>query len=73
MACRDRMTRIVGQIIREMKEAMDRGDKASNKSLISVLLSLQKEASLPIELTDDIIMALMLVSRARSQFPITGP
>jgi hypothetical protein len=73
MACRDRMTRIIDQIIRETKEAMDRGDKASNESLILVLLRLQKEASLPIELTDDIIMALMLVSRARSQFPITGP
>jgi len=73
MACRDRMTRIIEQIIRETKEAMDRGDKASNESLILVLLRLQKEASLPIELTDDIIMALMLVSRARSQFPITGP
>ncbi|XP_066342472.1 dolabradiene monooxygenase-like [Miscanthus floridulus] len=60
MACRNRMTRIVGQIIREMKEAMDRGDKALNESLISVLLSLQKEASLPIELTDDIVMGLML-------------
>ncbi|CAD6255851.1 unnamed protein product [Miscanthus lutarioriparius] len=60
MACRDRMTRIVGQIIREMKEGMDRGDKASNESLISVLLSLQKEASLPIELTDDIVMGLMI-------------
>ena len=56
-----------------MKEAMDRGDKASNESLISVLLSLQKEASLPIELTDDIVMGLMLVSRTRSQFLITGP
>ena len=73
MACRDRMTRIVGQIIRETKEAMDRADKTSNESFISVLLRLQKEASLPIELTDDIVMALMIVSRARSQFPIAVP
>ena len=66
MACRDEMARILGQIIRETREAMDRGDKASNESLISVLLSLQKEASLPIELTDDIVMALMFVSRSCS-------
>jgi cytochrome P450 len=62
MACRDEMARILGQIIRETREAMDRGDKTSNESIISVLLRLQKEAGLPIELTDDIVMALMFVS-----------
>jgi len=40
MACRNRMTRIVGQIIRETKEAMDRADKTSNESFISVLLKM---------------------------------
>ncbi|XP_066387054.1 dolabradiene monooxygenase-like [Miscanthus floridulus] len=59
MACRDEMARILGQIIRETREAMDRGDKTSNESMISVLLRLQKEGGLPIELTDDIVMALM--------------
>jgi cytochrome P450 len=62
MACRDEMARILGQIIRETREAMDRGDKTSNESIISVLLRLQKEPGLPIELTDDIVMALMFVS-----------
>ncbi|CAD6255840.1 unnamed protein product [Miscanthus lutarioriparius] len=60
MACRDWMAHIIGQIIRETKEAMDRADKTSNESFISVLLRLQKEASLPIELTDHIVMALMI-------------
>ena len=41
---------------------MDRADKTSNESFISVLLRLQKEGGLPIELTDDIVMALMFVS-----------
>jgi cytochrome P450 len=62
MACCDEMARILGQIIRETREAMDRGDKTSNESIISVLLRLQKEPGLPIELTDDIVMALMFVS-----------
>jgi hypothetical protein len=62
MACCDEMARILGQIIRETKEAVDRGDKTSNESIISVLLRLQKEAGLPIELTNDIVMALMFVS-----------
>jgi hypothetical protein len=67
------MAHIIGQIIRETKEAMDRAHKTSNESFISVLFRLQKEASLPIELTDDIVMALMIVSRTRSQFPIAVP
>jgi hypothetical protein len=55
MACCDEMARILGHIIRETREAMDRGDKTSNESIISVLLRLQKEDGLPIELTDDIV------------------
>lgn len=60
IASRDEMARILGQIIRETKEAMDQGgDKTSNESMISVLLRLQKDAGLPIELTDNVVMALM--------------
>jgi cytochrome P450 len=62
MASRDEMARILGQIIRETKEAMDRGDKTSNESMLPVLLSLQKGAGLRLELTDDVVMALMFVS-----------
>ena len=63
IASRDEMARILGQIIRETKEAMDQGgDKTSNESMISVLLRLQKDAGLPIELTDNVVMALMFVS-----------
>ncbi|KAL5663763.1 hypothetical protein ACJX0J_023871, partial [Zea mays] len=59
IASRDEMARILGQIIRETKESMDQGDKTSNESMISVLLRLQKDAGLPIELTDNVVMALM--------------
>jgi cytochrome P450 len=62
IASRDEMARILGQIIRETKESMDQGDKTSNESMISVLLRLQKDAGLPIELTDNVVMALMFVS-----------
>jgi len=56
---RNRITRILEQIIHEQVEAMDRGEKTAHESLIGVLLRLQKEASLPIELTNDTIVALM--------------
>ena len=63
---RNRITRILEQIIHEQVEAMDRGEKTAHESLIGVLLRLQKEASLPIELTNDTIVALMFVSLASS-------
>jgi hypothetical protein len=66
LKCRNRITRILEQIIHEQVEAMDRGEKTVHESLIGVLLRLQKEASLPIELTNDTIVALMFVSHASS-------
>jgi hypothetical protein len=66
LKCRNRITRILEQIIHEQVEAMDRGEKTVHESLIGVLLRLQKEASLPIELTNDTIVALMFVSLASS-------
>jgi len=65
LACRNRITRIMDEIIREKREAMamDRGDKAAaHDALLGVLLGLQKEDTLPIPLTNDTIVALMLVS-----------
>ncbi|KAJ1295419.1 hypothetical protein BS78_01G222500 [Paspalum vaginatum] len=59
LACRNKITRILDQIIRDKKEAVDRGDKSAHDSLVGVLLRLQKDASLPIPLTNDTIMALM--------------
>ncbi|XP_066341257.1 dolabradiene monooxygenase-like [Miscanthus floridulus] len=59
LKCRNRITRILEQIIQEQVEAMDRGEKTAHESLIGVLLRLQKEASLPVELTNDTIVALM--------------
>ncbi|CAD6212735.1 unnamed protein product [Miscanthus lutarioriparius] len=59
LKCRNRITRILEQIIHEQVEAMDRGEKTAHEGLIGVLLRLQKEASLPVELTNDTIVALM--------------
>lgn len=59
LAGRIRMTRVLEQIIRDKVEAMDRGDKTANEGFVGVLLRLQKEATLPIELTNDTIVALM--------------
>ena len=64
LKCRNRITRILEQIIHEQVEAMDRGEKTAHEGLIGVLLRLQKEASLPVELTNDTIVALMFVSLA---------
>ncbi|CAD6342748.1 unnamed protein product [Miscanthus lutarioriparius] len=47
LKCRNRITRILEQIIHEQVEAMDRGEKTAHEGLIGVLLRLQKEASLP--------------------------
>ncbi|PAN47156.1 hypothetical protein PAHAL_9G238100 [Panicum hallii] len=59
LACRNKITRILEQIIREKMEAMDRGDKTAHEGLIGVLLRIQKEASLSTPLTNDAIVALM--------------
>jgi hypothetical protein len=64
LKCRNRITRILEQIIREKVEAMSRGEKTAHEGLIGVLLRLQKEANLPSLLTNDTIVALMFVSRS---------
>jgi cytochrome P450 len=58
LECRDRIQHILEQIIQEKKkEAMDHDDK----SILGVLLRLQKENSTAITLTNDTIVALMFV------------
>ncbi|CAO2141001.1 unnamed protein product [Urochloa humidicola] len=63
LACRDSMQRILKQIIREAKEAMDRGDEVAAETgavgFVGVMLRLQKERSTPIELTDETIAAVL--------------
>ncbi|KAK3157650.1 hypothetical protein QOZ80_2AG0125590 [Eleusine coracana subsp. coracana] len=55
LACRERIQRILEQIIQEKTEAMDGGDK----SILGVLLRLQKDGDTPIPLTNDTIVSLM--------------
>ena len=62
LACRDKITRILEQIIREKMEAMDRGDRTEHEGLLGVLLRIQREATLSTPLTNDAIVALMFVS-----------
>ncbi|XP_062201103.1 dolabradiene monooxygenase-like [Phragmites australis] len=59
LAGRDRMQRILEQIIQENKESLDRGDKTAQESFIGVLLRLQNEGGTPIQLTNDTISSLM--------------
>ncbi|KAJ1274959.1 hypothetical protein BS78_05G099300 [Paspalum vaginatum] len=62
LECRNRITRILNQIISETMEAMDKqGDQTAQQveGLLGVLLRIQKEASMPIPLTNDTIVALM--------------
>jgi len=59
LACRDKITRILEQIIREKMEAMDRGDRTEHEGLLGVLLRIQREATLSTPLTNDAIVALM--------------
>ncbi|WVZ53695.1 hypothetical protein U9M48_004600 [Paspalum notatum var. saurae] len=60
LECRNRITRILEQIVSEKTEAMDKGDQTAQvEGLLGVLLRIQKEASVPIPLTNDTIMALM--------------
>jgi len=69
LACRNRIQRILEQIIQETTEAMDGGgaDEAAagtgTEGLVNVLLRLQKERSTPIPLDNDTIVAVMFVSR----------
>ncbi|CAL4985303.1 unnamed protein product [Urochloa decumbens] len=64
LACRNRIQRILEQIIQETKEAVDSGNdqvatRTGSEGLLGVLLRLQKECSTPIPLDDDTIMAVM--------------
>ncbi|CAO2145916.1 unnamed protein product [Urochloa humidicola] len=64
VACRDRIQRIVEQVIQETKEAMDRGyevaDGTRSECFVGVLLRLQKEGSMPIPLDNDTIVGVMI-------------
>ena len=62
LACRQRIDRILRQIIQEAKEAMECDDKTAHESFVSLLLRLQKDGSMPIPLTNETIIALMFVS-----------
>ncbi|CAO2141191.1 unnamed protein product [Urochloa humidicola] len=66
IACRDRMHRILEQIIEEAKEAMDRGDGpmaagTGSEGFLGVLLRLQKERSTPFQLTDETIITVLFM------------
>ncbi|CAN6374616.1 unnamed protein product [Urochloa humidicola] len=54
LACRNRIERVIENIIRETKEAGIAG-----KGFVDILLRLQKECSTPIPLTDETITAVM--------------
>lgn len=64
VACRDRMQRVLEQILSEKKESMERrgGDETAQETFVGVLLRLQKEGRAPIEITDGTIGSLMFVS-----------
>jgi len=62
LACRNKITRILEQIIREKMEALDHGDTAAHEGLLGVLLRIQRETTLSTPLTNDAIVALMFVS-----------
>ena len=60
------MQRVLKQVIKEKMEAMDGGDEegAGNDCFLGALIRLQKENSVPVELTDNTVMALMFVSQS---------
>jgi hypothetical protein len=66
VACRDRMQRVLEQILSEKKESMGTerggGDETAQETFVGVLLRLQKEGRAPIEITDGTIGSLMFVS-----------
>ncbi|WVZ53701.1 hypothetical protein U9M48_004606 [Paspalum notatum var. saurae] len=59
LACRNRIQRILEQIIRDKAEAMDRGEEEVAESFVGVLLRVQKERSTAIPLTNDTMVAVM--------------
>ncbi|TVU30577.1 hypothetical protein EJB05_22207 [Eragrostis curvula] len=59
LACREKMQRILEEIMRETKEAMDRGDKVARDSFLGVLLTLQKEGRTSVELNNETISSLL--------------
>ncbi|WVZ51485.1 hypothetical protein U9M48_002630 [Paspalum notatum var. saurae] len=59
LACRNRIQRILEQIIQEKVEAMDHGEEEVVDSFVGVLLRVQKERSTAIPLTNDTIIAVM--------------
>ncbi|KAL6883409.1 hypothetical protein ACP4OV_010823 [Aristida adscensionis] len=61
LACRNRIQRILEQILQEKKDDMDRGDRAAagHEGFVEVLLRLQEEGTTPIPLTNDTIVAIL--------------
>ncbi|CAL4994538.1 unnamed protein product [Urochloa decumbens] len=60
LAARNMMQSILEQIIKETKEAMERGDgHAGHEGILNVLLRLQKEGTTPIPLTNEVIVTVM--------------
>ncbi|KAG8071152.1 hypothetical protein GUJ93_ZPchr0006g43948 [Zizania palustris] len=62
LASRQRMERIIEQIIQERKDDMDSGgdvDAAGKESFVNVLLRLQKEGGTPISITNETIVGLL--------------
>ncbi|WVZ53905.1 hypothetical protein U9M48_004792 [Paspalum notatum var. saurae] len=59
LVCRNRMQRILEQIIEEKTEAMDAGGEGAGESFVGVLLRLQKERSTPIPITNDTMVAVL--------------
>ncbi|CAL4985280.1 unnamed protein product [Urochloa decumbens] len=60
LMCRDRLQGVLEKIIHDAKEAVDRGDDAS-EGFVGVMLRLQKERSAPVEMTDETIAGVLLV------------
>ncbi|CAO2141186.1 unnamed protein product [Urochloa humidicola] len=64
LECRNRIQRIVEQLIQETTEARNRGDEVAdgtrNEGFLDVLLKLQKERSTPIPLDNDTIVGVMI-------------
>jgi cytochrome P450 len=69
LVCRQRIQRILEEIIQEKTEALDRGDKPGHENLLGVLLRLQKQGNTPVPLTSHTIVSLMFVSSA-PPFPL---
>lgn len=63
LSCRNRVTRILEEVIHDKKQAMENDDAPHHQGdFLGVLLRIQKEATLPIPITNDTIIAVLFVS-----------